>query len=158
MVTRQRSPSRAAATTSARGLDARPAFPRVERVEHDEPRVVDPAVGIFERHTVPIAQRQAGLIQAQIEPPRARQKAAGAQMIVEEKPRAQLPGRPQIGPRGQHEAQRTHEMGRDGPQRLALRERRAHEAQRAMFEIAQPAVDELGRGRRRAPGQIALLE
>jgi hypothetical protein len=49
-------------------------------------------------------------------------------------------------------------MRRHAQQHLALAERRAHQPQRAVFQIAQAAVNELG-GRRRGAGcKIALFE
>ena len=43
-------------------------------------------------------------------------------------------------------------------QPLALGQRLAHQQERAVLEIAQPAVDELGGGRRGAGRQVVLLE
>ncbi len=57
----------------------------------------------------------------------------------------------------QHEAQRTHDVSRIGEQHLALAQRLAHQAELAVFEIAQAAMDELARGRGRGAGEIALL-
>jgi hypothetical protein len=42
-------------------------------------------------------------------------------------------------------------------QRLALDQRLAHEAELEVFEVAQPAVEELGRGRRGRAREVALL-
>ena len=41
---------------------------------------------------------------------------------------------------------------------LALDQRLAHQAEPAVLEIAQPAVDQLGGGRRGAGGEIVLLD
>ena len=43
-------------------------------------------------------------------------------------------------------------------QHLALGQRLAHQPERAVLEIAQAAVDQLGRGRRGAGGEVVLLE
>ena len=47
---------------------------------------------------------------------------------------------------GQDEPQRPDDMRRDSPQDLALDERFANQPKFKMFEIAEAAVDQLGRG------------
>jgi hypothetical protein len=42
-------------------------------------------------------------------------------------------------------------------QALALEQRLADQAELVMFEVAQPAVDQLGAGRRRGAGEVPLL-
>ncbi len=49
-------------------------------------------------------------------------------------------------------------MRRDPQQHLALGQRLAHQPEGALREIAQPAMDQLGRGRRGAGGEIVLLD
>ena len=80
-----------------------------------------------------------------------------AQMIVEDEPEAQQPRRAQARVMRQHEAQRPDDVRRGAPQHLAFAERLAHEAELVMFEIAQPAVDQLRGTRGRAARQIVLL-
>ena len=49
-------------------------------------------------------------------------------------------------------------MRRHPQQHFALGQRLMHQPERVMLEIAQPAMDELGRGRGRAGGEIVLLD
>src|SRR5262249_4755061 len=56
------------------------------------------------------------------------------------------------------ERQRPHQMGGQAAQGLALVERLAHEAEVEQLEVTEPAVDELGRLRRRRGGEVALLD
>ena len=62
------------------------------------------------------------------------------------------------GHRRQHEAHRPDEVRRHPQQHLALGQRLAHQPERAVLEIAQAAVDELGRGRRGARAEVVLLQ
>src|SRR3546814_12151749 len=79
-------------------------------------------------------------------------------MVVEEQPEPQQPARPQPVAIRQDEAQRMDDVRRDAPQDFALFQRLAHKAEFIMLQIAQPPVDQLGRGRSRTPGQIARLD
>ena len=54
----------------------------------------------------------------------------------------------------QHEAQREGQVRRLGQQHLALHQRLAHQPEFVMFEIAQAAVNQLGRGRGGGAGEI----
>ena len=58
----------------------------------------------------------------------------------------------------QHEGERPDDVRRDVEQHLALGQRLAHEAERAVFEVTQPAVDELARRRRGSAGEIIFLD
>ena len=60
--------------------------------------------------------------------------------------------------RRQHEPHRMDQVGRRPQQHLALGQRLADQPQRAMLEIAQPAMDQLGRGRRGARAEVVLLQ
>ena len=66
--------------------------------------------------------------------------------------------RAQARRRRQHEAHRPDEVRRHAQQHLALDQRLAHQAEPAVLEIAQAAVDQLGGGRRGAGGEIVLLD
>ena len=57
----------------------------------------------------------------------------------------------------QHEAHRPDDVRRDPPQNLALDQRLANQPEFVIFEITQAAVNELGRPRRGAAGQIIHL-
>ncbi len=139
------------------GEDRRATPRRIARVEHDEPRVVDPAIGIDEGGVQPRAQRHAIGMAGAIHRLRARQLAPPADVVVEEEPGADHPARPEPRIMRQHEAQRAHDVPRIGEQHLALAQRLAHQAELAVFEIAQAAMDELARGRGGGAGEIALL-
>ncbi len=78
----------------------------IHGVEHDQPGIIDTAVGIFESPGVFILQRGAGGIVAQIDVSRWRQQLPPAQMIVQEKPQTNQPDRSLFRVMGQHEAQR----------------------------------------------------
>ena len=57
----------------------------------------------------------------------------------------------------QHEAQRPDDVRRELQQHLALAQRLAHQAELVVLEVAQAAVDQLGRGRGGGAGEVALL-
>ncbi len=75
------------------------------------------------------------------------QALAAAEVVVDDEAELQEPGGPEPLRVGQHEAQRPDDVRGDAPQHLALHQRLAHEAELAVFEEAQPAVDQLGGGR-----------
>ena len=78
-------------------------------------------------------------------------------MIIEKGPQAEHPAWPELVVVGQYEAQRPNDMRCDAPQHFALHQRLAHQAEFVVFEVAQAAMDELGRGAGRAGSEIALL-
>ena len=80
------------------------------RVQHHEPRVVDPAVGIFEAPGVLVEDRRALGIAAQVERARARQLLAAAEMVVEEQPEPHQPGGAVLRAVRQHEAHRPDDV------------------------------------------------
>ena len=67
---------------------------RVAGVENDEPGVLHPAIGIFEREAGAGAQRRAGGIFVETQRPGRRQLLAAADVVVEKQARAQNPGGP----------------------------------------------------------------
>jgi hypothetical protein len=85
-------------------------------------------------------------------------KLAAPDHVVDEKAEPQQRRRPRTRIDRQHEAQRPDQMRRQAQQHLALAERRADEPQRAVFQIPQAAVNELGGCGRSAGGEIALFE
>ena len=139
------------------GEHLRPPFGGVERVEHHQARIVDPAVGIFEAARIAIEQRRPFRIAPQVQRARARQPPAPAQMVVEEQAEPHQPGRPVLRAVRQHEAQRPDDVGCGLQQHLALDQRLAHQPELVIFEIAQPPVHQLARARRRPFGQVPLL-
>src|SRR5262249_27260457 len=64
---------------------------------------------------------------------------------------------PQAAAVGQHDPQRLHDIWRYAQQHLAFPQRLSHEAEIIIFEIAQPAVDQPGRSRGCAAGEIVHL-
>ena len=122
------------------------------RVEHDEPAVVDPAVGIGEAAREGRSCRGApsGSVAD-----RARAKPAGVraprQVVVEEEAGADHPGRPQARRRA---AARRSAAGRYAARCASSTSRSrqclAHQPELVVLEIAQAAMDELARRRRGA--------
>ena len=95
-VDRQSAVARARAdTTSVRVSMIRAALRRVDGVQDDEARIVDPAVGIFEAARELRLQRLARRVARQVERARRRQELAPAEMVVEEEAEPDQPGRPQ---------------------------------------------------------------
>ena len=155
---RQSSP-RSRADAARAGADHGAALGRVERVEHDQARIVHPAIGIFEAALVsPALERRAERIIGEIERAGRGQDLPAAEMVVDEQPQPQQPGRAQARRRRQHEAHRPDQVRRHAQHDLALDQRLAHQAEPAVLEIAQPAVDQLGRGRGGAGREIVLLD
>src|SRR5262249_15880394 len=116
---------------------------RVHRVDDDEPRIVDAAVGIDEAvaelrlQSRPVGRsvQAHGLGPWQARTPR--------QMVVKKEAAADHPARAQLRHMRHDEARRPHQMARDIEQHLALGERLGHEAKLEALEIAQSAVDQL---------------
>ena len=126
--------------------DRRAPLRRVDRVEHDEAAVLDPAVRINESLALsrrkPVAQRRT----LQRDRARARQLLATAQMVIEEQAQPHHPGGPRRLGLGQDEGQRPDDVRRHVQQPLALDQRLSHQPELAIFQIAQTAMDQLGRG------------
>ena len=146
------------ADAAGAGADDGAAHCRVERVEYDEARIVDPAIGIFEGEGISPPQRRTAHMVGEIDGPGPRQNPAPGHMIVDEQPGALQPGRSLGTLRRQHEPHRLDEMRGDAQQHLALRQRLADRAERMLFQIMQPAMDQLGRGRRASRGKVVLLD
>ena len=137
--------------------DIGPARGGVHGVEHHEARVVHPAVGVLEAAREARLQRLALGRTPQVDGRRRRQADACAEVVVEEEAEPDEEGGPQAAVVREHEAQRLDDVGRHAEEHLALGEGLAHEAELVLLEVAQPAVDELGRGRRRSARQVVLL-
>ena len=129
-------------------MDRRATVGCIAGVEQHQPRIIDPAIGIFKTGPKNAGlERGTGGIAREVEDARRRQKLASAQMVVDEQPEPQQPGRPQAGAIGQYEAQRPDDVRRDPPQHLALAQRLAHQTEIVVFEIAQAAMNKPGRAR-----------
>ena len=140
------------------GADVGAALGGVERIERDQPGIVGPAVGIFEAVAEFPQQRLAGDMVGEIDAARLRQDFARAEPVVEEQPDPQHQRRARPRHRRQHEPHRPDQVRRHPQQHLALGQRLADQPERAVLEIAQPAMDQLGRGRRGAGAEVVLLE
>jgi hypothetical protein len=100
------------------------AIGRIAGIEHDETRVVDPAIGIFEG---------------------ARRDALFARLACD----IEIAKRDAARVTRKNEAQRVHDVRRQSPQTLALDRRLADETKLEIFEMAQAAMNEFRRRRRR---------
>jgi hypothetical protein len=129
----------------------------VERIEHDEARVVHPAIRVDEAAPDRFDERRAHRMAAHVDAVRTRQQFAPSQMIVEEQADADQPCGTQVRHVRHDETQRPHDVGRRAQQGLALLERLAHEPELLVLEVAQPAVNQLGTGRRGVRGEIVLF-
>ena len=86
------------------------------------------------------------------------QSATTADMVVKEEAQPQHPAWAQaFGPR-QDETHRMDDVRGDRPEPLPLDQRFAHQSEGMMFQIAQAAMDQLGRGGGCAAGKVALLQ
>ena len=132
-------------------------FGGIDRVEHDEARIVHPAIGIFEALGVLVEDRRAFGIAGEIERAGARQLLAAAEMVVEEQAEPHQPGRAILGAVRQHEAHRPDDVRRGLEQHFALDQRLAHQPEFVIFEIAQAAMHQLAGARRGALGKVVLL-
>ena len=136
-------------------MDFGAAIGGIARGEHDEARVVDEAVGIFKALGVAVGdQRLADLVMREIDRTRRRQQLTAADMVVQEQPQPQQPGRTQARVVRQNETQRPDDVGRDLPEDFALDQRLADQPKLVIFEIAQAAMHELGRPGRRPARQV----
>jgi hypothetical protein len=145
---------RADATRARQHLGALGA--RIQRIEHHQPRIVDPAVRIHEAALELRLERRTGRMRAQVHRARTRQHLAAGQMVVEEEAHAHHPGGPHRRVVRHHEAQRPHDVRRTAQQHLALLQRLAHQRELVVLQVAQPAVDQLG-GRRRGVRREVVL-
>ncbi len=124
--------------------DQRAAPRRIAGVQHHHPRIIDPAIAIFEPMGKAGVQRRARRVLGQLQPPRRRQQFAPANMVIQEQPQPDQPARAQFRVVRQHKAQRPDDVRGHGPQPLALHQRLAHQREFIMFQIAQSAMDQLG--------------
>jgi hypothetical protein len=150
-----RGPARAGAGPARQHLRA--VLGRVDRVEHDEPRVVDPAVGVHEALAEGLLQRQARRVHAQVDGARRGQHLAAGEVVVQEQARPDHPHRTHARVVRHHEAQWPHDVRRAAQQHLAFGERLAHQRELAVLEVAKAAMDELGRRRRGVGRQVIAL-
>ena len=139
------------------GEDAGAHLARRLDIGDHQARIVDPGVGIDEALLERGLQADAELRLRQVDGDRLGQGHVPVEMVVEEEAEPQHPPGPEVRLVRQHEAQRPAEMRRLGQQHLALLQRLAHQAELVVFEVAQPAMDQLGGGRGGRAGQIGHL-
>src|SRR5580704_14303757 len=130
---------------------------RIDQIQDHEPRIVDPAVRIFKSATKLRPQRSAFGCARQVEVTVGRQSLPAAQMIVEKQSGPHAPGGPLPRRMRQNESQRPNDVWRRRKQDLPLDQRFAHQTEFVIFEIAQPAVNQLARTRRGSFGEITLF-
>src|SRR5689334_8363649 len=138
-------------------MDARAVRAGVDGVENNQARIVDPTVGIFESEAIARLQGLPGGIAGEVERFGRRQDATTTEMVVEEQAETEQPARPEALVVRQHETKRPDDVRGCLEQHLALGERFVHQTKLVIFEIAQAAVNELGRGRGGRAGEVALV-
>ena len=77
------------------------------RIQHNETRILDPAIGIFEAFDKTVLKRRTGRMGAQVERPAGWQDLATAKMVIDEQADPRQPGRAPAGQArdaGQHPA------------------------------------------------------
>ncbi len=146
-----------AARSARAGENRGAALTGIERVQYHQPCIVGAAVGIHESAPVAALERFARDVAAQVDAGGGGEMRPRGQMIVDEQPRADQPGRPQVRGVRHDEVQRPHDVGRGGEQDLPLDERLAHQGEVILLEIAQPAVDQFGAGRGGVRCEVILL-
>ena len=139
------------------GEDAGAHLARRLQVGDHQAGVVDPGVGIDEAVLERRLQARAELGARQVDRDRLGQGHVPVEMVVEEEAQPQHPARPQMRLVRQHEAQRKGEVRRLGQKHLALLQGLAHQPELVVLEIAQAAMDQLGRSRRGGAGKIVHL-
>ena len=139
------------------GEDAGTHLARRLHVGDHQPRVVDPGIGVDEAVLEGGFQARPELRVRQVDRDRLGQRHVPVEMVVEEEAQPQHPAWPQMRLMRQHETQRKGEVRRLGQQDLALLQRLAHQPELVVLQIAQAAMDQLGRGRRGGAGKIVHL-
>ena len=130
---------------------------RIQSVQHHQPRIIDPAIGIFKPARVLIKDRGTFRVAPQIQRPRPRQLFPPAKMVVQKQPQPDQPRRTVVGRMRQHKAHRPDDMRGGVEQDLPLDQRLPHQAKFVILQIAQAAMHQLARPRRSALRQIVLF-
>jgi hypothetical protein len=129
----------------------------VQRVEDDQPRIIDPTIRIFESFPEFRLERLAGKFARKIEASGLRQQLATTEMVVQHESERNHPGRALFPRMRQHETQRTDDVRRGTPQHFPLDQRFAHEAEFIILKIPQAAMDQFSGTRARSLPKIVLL-
>ena len=146
------------ADAAGAGADRGAALGGIDRVEYDQARIVRPAVGIFKAVGIGLLERRGEDAVSEIDAAGRRQNLSPAEMIVDEEAEAQHPGRAHAGL--DRQTKRIGRMRCGAMRSITSRsiERFAHQPEPSVLEVAQPAMDELGGSRRRAGGEVVLLD
>ena len=134
------------------------ALSSIHCVEHDQPRIVDPAVGIFEAVAEQPLQWLPDRTMRQIDGARRRQQMARRQSVVQEQPEAQQQRRAPPRQRRQQKAHRPDHMRGHAQQHFAFAERFAHQPECVLLQITQTAMDQLAGRRRGAGAEVVALD
>ena len=129
----------------------------VHGVEYHQAGVVHPAVRVRKAAAELGLERLAGRVAAQVDGGGTRQQLAPGQGVVQPQAGADQQRRALAFRMRHDEAQRPHDVRRGTEQYFALDQRLAHQVEFVVLEIAQAAVDQLGRGRRRVRRQVVLF-
>ncbi len=135
---------------------------RVEHIFDREPRVIAASVVVKcaarQRHGI---EHRLGCERARwVDPAMALRSRRAREQVVEPKSRAKRkPARAAPAIKREEKAQGLYQVRRRQPaQALALGERRAHQAEFALRQVAQPAVNQLGGARGGRTGEVAALD
>ncbi|MNO76254.1 hypothetical protein D3C76_673250 [compost metagenome] len=142
------------ADAAGASVDVRAVFTGAHGIQDYQTGVVHRAVGVLETAADLGLERAAG---AKPYAARGWQPFPPAQMVIKEQPGADQPGRAQMRAVRQDEAQRADDMRRLAQQDLTLGEGLAHQAEFAVFQIAQAAVDQLAAGGGGMAGKVVLF-
>ena len=118
-------------------------FAGIDSIQHHEPCIVHPAIRISKARRNILLERSPFLARAQVEAARAAQAFARGEPIVKEEASLNHESRAHALIKRQDEASRPNDMRRDAKQNLPLPQCLPHEAEFVVFEISQPAMNEL---------------
>ena len=116
-------------------------------IQHHQPGILHPTIGIFIATRELILQRVPDGIATQVNAAGWGQNLTPPQMIVEKQAEPQDRPRPEAVMMRQHEAQRPDDMRRCVEQHLAFDQGLAYQPELIVLEIAQSTMDEFGRTR-----------
>ena len=116
----------------------------VAGVQHDEPRIFNPAIGVFIAANEFVFQRFAGDVGSQINAAGGRENFASTKIVIEKQANADQESWTQAIMMGQNKAQRPNDVGSGFQQDFPLDQGFAHQPEFIVFEITQSAVDQLG--------------
>ena len=142
---------------SGTGQHPRAAFASINRRQHHQARIVDPAVRILETTRKSRLQFAPRGVAAQGQRMGTGQKFTPRQAVVQTQAGPDHPRRALAAVVRHHKAQRPHDMGSAAQQHFTLEQRLAYQAEGIVFEVAQAAVYQFARSGRRVGSQVILL-